>query len=192
MQQESLAEAPLNPRIVFDMVQAHQRTAALSAAIQLDVFRAVGQGPGDAASIARHCSASERGIRILCDFLVINGVLAKHDGHYKHTPMSAAFLDPASPACLASVAKFLTDAAIMQADGQLTEIVRTGRTHLPGQGTVEPDNPIWVVFAENMAPMMGPVAGPLAAAVLEGRAGPMHVLDIAAGHGLFGIEFAKQ
>jgi SAM-dependent methyltransferase len=192
MQAGNSAEAPLNPGIIFDMAQAHQRTAALSAAIQLDVFHAVGQGPGDAASIARHCSASERGVRILCDFLVINGVLTKDDGRYRHTPSSAAFLDPASPACIASVAHFLTQSAIMQADGQLVEIVRTGRTHLPGQGTVEPDNPIWVVFAENMAPMMGPVAGPLAGMVLEGRDGPMRVLDIAAGHGLFGIEIAKQ
>ena len=192
MQQENTAKAPLNPSIVFDMVQAHQRTAALKAAIQLDVFRAVGQGPGDVASIARHCSASERGIRILCDFLVINGVLAKQDGHYKHTPTSAAFLDPASPACMASVAHFLSESAIMQADGQLAEIVRAGRTYLPGSGTVEPENPIWVTFAENMAPMMGPMAGPLGAMVLKGSNVPMRVLDIAAGHGLFGIEIAKQ
>jgi 2-polyprenyl-3-methyl-5-hydroxy-6-metoxy-1,4-benzoquinol methylase len=192
MQQESPAAAPLNPSIVFDMVQAHQRTAALKAAIQLDVFRSVGQGPGDVASIARHCSASEKGIRILCDFLVINGVLAKQDGHYKHTPTSAAFLDPASPACMASVAHFLSEAAVMQADAQLVEIVRAGRTYLPGSGTVEPDNPIWVSFAENMAPMMGPMAAPLGAMVLKGSTEPMRVLDIAAGHGLFGIEIAKQ
>src|ERR1700690_2673799 len=126
------AEAPLTPFLVFEMLQAHQRTAALKAAIDLDVFRAVGEGPGDVASIARHCSASERGIRILCDFHVINGVLAKEDGHYKHTPSSAAFLDPASPACMASVAQFLTESALMQADVQLADIVRAGRTHLPG------------------------------------------------------------
>src|SRR5580658_2057755 len=101
------AEGTLNPGLVIEMLQAHQRTAALKAAIDLDVFRAVGDGPGDAASIARHCTASERGIRILCDFLTIHGVLAKQDGHYKHTPSSAAFLDPRSPACLASVAQFL-------------------------------------------------------------------------------------
>ena len=40
--------------------------------------------------------------------------------------------------------------------------------------------------------MMAPMAGPLAAVVLEGHAGPVRVLDIAAGHGLFGIEIAKQ
>ena len=68
MQTGNPSEAPLNPGIVFDMVQSHQRTAALKAAIDLDLFRAVGEGPGDVVSIARHCSASERGIRILCDF----------------------------------------------------------------------------------------------------------------------------
>ena len=51
---------------------------------------------------------------------------------------------------------------------------------------------MWVEFAEKMAPMMGPMAGPLGALVLEGHEGPMRVLDIAAGHGLFGIEIAKQ
>jgi hypothetical protein len=174
------------------MVQAHQKTAALKAAIELDVFRAVGKGPGDVASIARHCSASERGIRILCDFLVINGVLAKEDGHYKHTPSSAVFLDPASPACMASVVNFIGAPELIRSDEQLAEIVRSGRTNLPGQGTVEPENPVWVLFAENMAPMMGPMAPPLAGVVLDGHNGPMHVLDIAAGHGLFGIEIAKQ
>src|SRR5215471_8013842 len=81
--------------------------APLNPAIDLDIFRAVGQGPGDVASIAKHANASERGIRILCDFLVINGVLAKEGNRYRHTASSAAFLDPASPACLATVAQFL-------------------------------------------------------------------------------------
>lgn len=186
------AEAPLSPGLVFEMLQAHQRTAALKAAIDLDIFRAVGEGPGDVASIARHCSASERGIRILCDFLTIYGVLRKEDGRYRHTPTSAAFLDPRSPSSLASIAQFLANPAMHEPYDRLAEIVRTGRTILPGDGTVEPDNPIWVQFAETMAPMMAPLAGPLGAVVLEGHTGPMRVLDIAAGHGLFGIEIAKQ
>lgn len=186
------AEAPLTPAIVFEMLQAHQRTDALRAAIELDLFRAVGNGPGDVASIARHCNASERGTRILCDFLVINGVLAKENGHYLHTPASAAFLDPRSPACLASIAKFLANPAMRIPFEHLADIVRTGRTTLPGDGSVEPENPIWVQFAETMAPMMAPMAAPLGAVVLNGHNGPMHVLDIAAGHGLFGIEIAKQ
>jgi len=186
-----LGAAP-NPGLVFEMLQAHQRTAALKAAIELDVFRAVGEGPGDVASIARHCAASERGIRILCDFLTINGVLVKEDSRYRHTPTSAMFLDPRSPASMASVAQFLGNPALREPYDNLAEVVRAGRTTLPGEGTVEPENPVWVMFAEQMAPMMGPMAGPLGAVVLDGHTGPMHVLDIAAGHGLFGIEIAKQ
>ena len=192
MASASPAAGPLNPGIIFDMLQAHHRTAALKAAVDLDVFSAVGEGPGDLASIARHCKASERGTRILCDFLVINGVLAKDDGNYKHTPMSAAFLDPRSPACLASIAQFLGNSALHEPDHHLAEIVRNGRTSLPGAGTVEPDNPVWVQFAQTMAPMMAPMAGPLGQIVLEGQKVSMKVLDIAAGHGLFGIEIAKQ
>jgi hypothetical protein len=192
MQNGNHGEAPLNPGLVMEMVQAHQRTAALKAAIELDVFSAVGDGPGDVASIARHCSASERGTRILCDFLVINGVLDKVDGRYRHTATSAAFLDPRSPACMASIAQFLSAPELIASYDNLVDVVRNGRTTLPGDGTVEPENPVWVLFAEKMAPMMRPLAAPLAAVVLEGHAGPMRVLDIAAGHGLFGIEIAKQ
>jgi SAM-dependent methyltransferase len=186
------AEGPLTPGLVFEMLQAHQRTAALKAAIELDVFRAVGEGPGDVASIARHCSASERGIRILCDFLAIYGVLVKENGRYLHSPTSAAFLDPRSPSSLASIAQFLSNPALLEPFNHLAEIVRNGRTVLPGDGSVEPENPIWVQFAETMGPMMAPMAGPLGAVVLDGHTGPMRVLDIAAGHGLFGIEIAKQ
>ena len=186
------AEGPVNPELVFEMLNAYQRTAALKAAIDLDLFRAVGEGPGDVASIASRCSASERGIRILCDFLTINGVLVKEDGRYRHSPTSAAFLDPRSPSCLASIAQFLANPEMRGAYDNLAEIVRTGRTILPGDGSVEPENPLWVQFAESMAPMMAPMVGPLGAIVLEGNAGPMRVLDIAAGHGLFGIEVAKQ
>jgi len=186
------AEAPLTPALVFEMLQAHQRTAALKAAIDLDLFRAVGEGPGDVASIARHCAASERGIRILCDFLAIHGVIVKEDGRYRHSPTSAAFLDPRSPSSLASIAQFLGNPAMREPYDRLADIVRSGRTLLPGEGSVEPENPIWVQFAETMAPMMAPMAGPLGAVVLEGSTEPMRVLDIAAGHGLFGIEIAKQ
>lgn len=181
-----------NPGMVFGMLLAHQQSAALKTAIELDVFGAVGEGPGDVASIAKHCGASERGTRILCDFLTIPGVLVKEGDRYKHSEMSAAFLDPKSPACLASIANFLYTPMVKSTFDQLTEIVRTGRTVLPGEGSVEPDNPAWVEFAKSMASWIGPMAEPLSEIVMHGQTGPMQVLDIAAGHGLFGIAFAKK
>ncbi len=186
------AAAAPNPAQVFETLTAYQRSAALRAAIELDLFRAIGEGPGDLASLAIHCSASERGIRILCDYLTVIGLLNKENGRYQHTATSAAFLDPRSPSCLAATARFLGNPALHEPFTRLTEIVRNGHTVLPGQGSVEPENPVWVEFAHSMAPMMAPMARPLGSIVLDGHKGPVRVLDIAAGHGLFGIEVARQ
>jgi ubiquinone/menaquinone biosynthesis C-methylase UbiE len=181
-----------NPGVVFETLMAYQRTAALRAAIELDLFRAVGEGLGDVASLAKKCSASERGIRILCDYLTIIGLLSKEGSTYHHTPSSALFLDPRSPSCIASTARFIGNPAMHEPFMRLTEIVRNGHTVLPGEGSVEPENPIWVEFAHSMAPMMAPMAGPLGTIAMDGHKGSAKVLDIAAGHGLFGIEVAKQ
>src|ERR1019366_2100471 len=70
--------------LIFETLIAYQRSAALRAVIELNLFRAIGEGPGDIASLARQCGASQRGIRILCDYLTILGLLAKEDGRYRH------------------------------------------------------------------------------------------------------------
>jgi 2-polyprenyl-3-methyl-5-hydroxy-6-metoxy-1,4-benzoquinol methylase len=186
------AEAAPSPALVFETLMAHQRTAALRTAIELDVFRAIGEGLGDVASLAARCSVSTRGIRILCDYLTVIGLLGKVGGRYVHNPTSQAFLDPRSPSCIASTARFLGNPDMYEPYLRLTEVVRSGRTVLDGNGTVEPENPVWVEFAHSMAPMMAPMAGPLGMIALEGLTGPLRVLDIAAGHGLFGIEVAKE
>src|SRR5215469_7707517 len=116
-------EGSLNPGLVFETLQAYQRTAALKAAIDIDLFRAIGEGPGDVASLAKQCSASERGVRILCDYLTIYGLLVKEDGHYRHSPTSAAFLDPRSPSSLASIAQFLGNDAMRDPSQRLSDIV---------------------------------------------------------------------
>jgi 2-polyprenyl-3-methyl-5-hydroxy-6-metoxy-1,4-benzoquinol methylase len=73
---------------------------------------------------------------------------------------------------------------------KLSEVVRSGRTTLPGEGTVSPDNPIWVTFARQMAPLIYPSA--LEVAETVAGEGELRVLDIAAGHGLFGILIAQR
>ncbi len=181
-----------NPAAVFDTLLGYQRTAALRAAIEIDLFRALGESPASSALLAKRCGVSERGVRILCDYLTTIGMIAKENGTYKHSPTSEVFLDPRSPASMAPIVTFLGHPTLLEPWGHLTDIVRSGKTVLPGQGTVEPDNPVWVTFAKSMVPMMGPALGPMTDAVLSHRPGKIRVLDIAAGHGMFGIEVAKR
>src|SRR5258707_14640461 len=85
------------PALLFDTLNAHQRTEAIKAAIELGLFTAIAEGQTTAKEIAAACAASERGARILCDFLVIIGFLTKQDAAYGLTPDSAMFLDKRSP-----------------------------------------------------------------------------------------------
>ena len=181
-----------NPGFIFETLLAYQRTAALRTAIEINLFGALGDGPARAADLAARCGVSERGARILCNYLTTIGLVEKDGDTYHHSPTSAVFLDPRSPACMASILGMLGHPDILRPWEQLTDIVRSGRTVLPGDGTVESENPIWIEFAKSMVPMVAPAIEPLAAAVLARRPGPIRVLDIAAGHGMFGIEVARQ
>src|SRR5204863_6660593 len=76
--------------IVFDTLFAYQRSAALKSAIDLEVFTAIDEGDVTAQAIATRSHATERGVRILCDYLTVLGLLEKADDHYQLTPEASA------------------------------------------------------------------------------------------------------
>jgi hypothetical protein len=167
---------------------AFQLTEALKGAIELDVFTYIAAGADTAATIAEQANASERGIRILCDYLTIQGFLGKEGDRYTCPPTAAVFLDRRSPAYIGSIANFLATDRIIKSYRNLAGAVRRGGT--VATSTVSPNDPVWVEFARSMAPFLGMVAGVLAPMVATpGQA--QKVLDVAAGHGLFGLRVAQ-
>ena len=179
------------PERVFEILTGYQQSAALKAAIELDVFTAIAEGNHDVAAIARRCSASERGIRILCDFLAVGELITKTDGKYGLAPDAAAFLSRKSPAYMGSVHKFLLSADSVEHIMELTTTVKNG-TVADKEGSTKPENPIWVEFARSMAPMMAVPAEILAQTIGSAEGKKWKVLDIAAGHGLFGVTVARH
>jgi 2-polyprenyl-3-methyl-5-hydroxy-6-metoxy-1,4-benzoquinol methylase len=181
-----------NPERIYHTLNAYQNTAALRAGIDLDIFTAIGEGQDRVGALARRCRATERGVRILCDYLVIIGFLTKHSQRYRLTAESAAFLDRRSPTSIASTAGFLTLPAVVTGFMHLAEAIRTGEPPLGGEGSVSPENPMWVEFARSMAPMMRPAAQEMAELIGAAAGGKWKVLDLAAGHGTYGITVAQH
>jgi ubiquinone/menaquinone biosynthesis C-methylase UbiE len=188
--QAPLAEqAAPSPALFFDTIRAFQQSAALKAAIDLDVFTAIAEGAQTSDAIASRCRASTRGIRIVCDYMTVLGFLTKQDGRYALTHDTFVFLNRHSPAYVGGAADFLYSPENLDVIRDFTEIVRRGTRD---DASLVPDNPMWVTFARSMAPLMA-MPSQLLADLLEVRqAGPMRVLDIAAGHGLFGIAVGRQ
>jgi len=179
-----------SPALLFDTFNAYQRTQAIKTAIELEVFTAIAEGNTDAKAIAERCGASERGARILCDFLTIMGFLNKEGSQYSLTADSATFLDKRSPAYMGTVSQFVLSPHLMDNYDRLTETVRNGGC--VSDSALEPDHPMWVEFARAMAPMMAMPAQLMAQLVDPTKEQQLRVLDIAAGHGLYGLAFAKQ
>src|SRR6185295_14682620 len=136
----SAAQQP-SPQLFFQTINAHQRTEALKAGIELEVFTAIGEGNTTAAQIAKRCQTSERGMRILCDFLTTMEMLTKQGDDYALTLDSATLLDKRSP-------------ELIDATRTMTEAVRKGGTAMEDDGTLSSENPVWVKFARGMAPIM--------------------------------------
>lgn len=180
------------PALFFETITAYQRTEAIKAAVELDVFTAIGEGNETASKIALRCDASERGTRILCDYLTMIGFLTKDGNSYGLTQDSAVFLDRRSPAYMGSTIEFLVSDHIMTGFRHLTEAVRKGGTATPDDGTLAPEHPIWIKFARAMATMMRPVAQGIAQLIDPEANRRIKVLDIAASHGAFGLAFATR
>ncbi len=188
---ETQVGAPPSPQLFFETVNAFHQTAALKAAIQLEIFSAIGEGNQTAATIGRRCQASERGIRILCDSLVIIGFLKKDESSYSLTHDSAIFLDRRSPGYLGGAIQFLLAPAAMAGFQELAAAVRKGGTVID-QDSTTPEHPMWVDFARGMAPLMKMPAELIAKLVQADEGKKWKVLGLAVGHGLFEITLAKH
>jgi 2-polyprenyl-3-methyl-5-hydroxy-6-metoxy-1,4-benzoquinol methylase len=180
-----------SPALFFETINAYQRTQCLKGAIELELFTAIAEAAHTAAALAQRCNASERGIRILCDFLVVNGFLTKDDNTYDLTLDSSVFLNRHSPAYLGGAVAFISSPELTESFNDVAAIVRKGGTVTGEQGTVSPENPVWVDFARSMAPLMALPSELLAKLIGVDNGEKCRVLDIAAGHGLFGIAIAK-
>jgi len=183
-----MADSFENP--VFDIAIAYQRTAALVAGVKLDIFTLIGSQTMSLDDLVSKTGASKRGLRILCDYLTVIGLLQKQDSHYSLTRVAGMFLDEASPFATGRSVDFLAAPEMLDlffADP--VSYVRRGGSN--GLAHVAPDNPVWVRFARAMMPFAAVTAKRVAAHVLALPDPPYTVLDIAAGHGLYGIEIAK-
>ena len=187
-----IATSRPTPEHIFNTLSAYQESAALKTAIDLDLFTAIADGANTSVLLAAKTGAAERGLRILCDYLSIHGFLSKAAGHYSLSQESAVFLNRRSPAYMGTLADFLASERSKTQFNALAETVRKGGTAVAQGDNTKPNDELWVNFARTMAPLTTVSAGFIAdlAGAKEGK--PCKVLDIAAGHGMFGITIAKQ
>lgn len=178
--------------LIWDTFTGYQRTAALKAAIELDVFTHIAAGAATVEALVAQCHAAPRGLRALLNHLVMDGFLTKDGERYGLSATAAALLDRNAPAYVGSAITFIASPTVMQGFMHLTDAVRRGGTAIPEDGALAPEHPMWVEFARAMTPLAGMTALLLGNLLEVEQAPGWKVLDIAAGHGMFGITLARM
>jgi len=191
-QPQTVAAAEQFPARFIDCMTSFKQGAALKGAIELDLFTVLSEGSGQTAeSLALRLQASAHGVRVLCDYLTIEGFLKKEDKRYSATNDVATFLNRKSPSYMGSAAFFLGSPMLLENFRDIAGCVRKGGTVNAG-GSLRPEHPMWVEFARSMAPIAAMDAELVAKLLNADTMRNCKVLDIAAGHGMYGIALGRH
>ena len=114
------------PEIV-DLARAFYGSAVLFAALDLGVFKALADlgGSAELGPLADELGAAPRGLRLLLDACVAEGLLGKQEQTYFNTEAGKLALVPGGPADLSQAIRYNQD--VYPAWGRLAELARTGR-----------------------------------------------------------------
>jgi len=181
-----------NPQPIWQVMTGYQHSAAFKTAIDLELFTKIAEGNKTVESLSKACGAAERGIRILADVFTVHGFLTKDADGYGLSEMAAAFLDKNQQTYIGSTVEFIMSVGQRRGFDDLTNAVRHGGSQIQGESSMDPDSPMWITFAKAMMPMMVPAAMAIAGNLGYESDKKLKVLDIAAGHGIFGIMVAQS
>ncbi|MEO8340541.1 MAG: methyltransferase [Nitrospirota bacterium] len=107
-----------------DAITGYRLPRVLIAAIELDLFTAIGTNPWTISDLAREMKVSERGLAILCRNLAMAGMLKKQGETYRNSPLGATALNARHSTYRGDYLRLIT--SHWTDWGRLLESVKTG------------------------------------------------------------------
>jgi len=179
----------VTPDRIMQFAWGYAPTIIIRAALQHRIFDLLDQSPRTVDELARETSTSKRGLRAILNALVGLQFLTRSNDRYSLTPESATFLVSTKPSFHGVFFQHTLD-QILPKWQQLPEIVRSGK---PAQAVNEQQQgaEFFAGFVESLFPMGYAAARALGQHLAVDKAsGPVKVLDLAAGSGVWGIALA--
>ena len=179
---------------IVDLASAYYGSAVLFAAIDRGVFAAIEQSSNRTiGQLAEACKCDVRGLRLLLDACVAEGLLEKNGETYCNTSAGKAALVPGGPADLTKAIRYNRD--VYPAWGKLAEFAKTGspvekpEIHL-GEDAARTKAFAAAMFGRAMGigrGVVGMVGEDLVSASRRDGDGTVRVLDLAGGPGAYAI-----
>jgi ubiquinone/menaquinone biosynthesis C-methylase UbiE len=185
------SHAKVTPERIMQVAWGYAPPLIIEAAVKHGVFDSLDQSPKTAQQIARQTRASERGIRAILNALVGLRLLARKGTRYALTSESATFLVSGKPSYCGAFFHH-TNRDLIPKWLQLSDIVRTGKPAMAVNAETDGAR-FFAEFVEALFPLNYAAARALGEHLQISKAsGPVNVLDLAAGSGVWGIALAQQ
>ena len=174
-----------NVNEIVDLASAYYGSAVLFAALDRGVFAAV-ERSGTLADIVKATGGSERGMRLLLDACVAEGLLEKEGETYANTPAGKTALVPGGPMDLTKAIRYNRD--VYPAWGKLAEFAFTGKpVERPEVHLGENAERTKAFAAAMFGRAMGIGKGIVPMLGIGDRGSGIRVLDLAGGPGAYAI-----
>jgi ubiquinone/menaquinone biosynthesis C-methylase UbiE len=181
----------LTPERIMQFAWGYAPTLVIEAAVQHGIFDLLDKGPRTATQVAAKSGASLRGVKGILDVLVSIHLLGRKGERFVITPESSAFLVSTKPSYYGMLFRHISG-QLLPSWIQLNEVVRTGRPAVKVNKQKQGAK-FFADFVESLFPLSFPAASALGAHLGIAKArGPVSVLDIGAGSGVWGISIAKH
>ena len=185
----SQPEAVPNPERILQIAWGYAPPLILESALNYRLFDLLDEAPQTIEELAKRTGASTRGLAAILNALVGLEFLARKGQRYTLTPESSAFLVSSRPAYYGTYFMHMTRQLIPRWL-RLSEAVRTGRP-VAAMNQQNQGPTFFAEFVESLFPLSYKAARLVGEHLgISAASGPVSVLDIGAGSGVWGIALA--
>ena len=177
-----MSEQVPTPERIIQVATGGWASAVLAAGVIHSVFTHVEKGTETLESLASRAGLSPRGAGALLDGLVGLGFLTVSEGRYRNTPDSSEFLVEGKPSYFGGFPRVLFGE--FSDWSQLPQVVQTGRPLLTETADL-PENPFWEQLVPAIVVLSVPVVRAAAERLGLAQAGPISILDVGGGSGVY-------
>lgn len=172
-----------SPERIFQLSSGYSATALLGAGAVHRIFTHIDGGADTLEAVARAAGLAPRGAQALLDGLVGLGLLTRSGGRYANTPEASRYLVEGKPGTLAGWAAM--HYRMMAGMARLDHSVRTGEPAPGFAANRDAPESFWRELVPAIVPQSLPIARSVAEHLDVARRGPLEILDVGGGSGIY-------
>ncbi len=178
-------QEPWTPKDLLRTAASCWEAITLQAAVKLDLFSCIEEGPADPSAVSEKLGADSRAVTMLCNALAAMGLLEKDGGRFRNTWPARQYLVKSSPGYIGYIITHFHHT--LESWRHLPEAIQTGAQIASMYEKTEAERESFLMGMHNLASSLAPQI----AEILD-LDGASSLLDLGGGPGTYAVNFCLK